>query len=233
MMAEKHVTGSELGELQLAIWKDQFGAAPRRRPVLLPQRPAAELHPPELRHRLPQDAGSDHRPQHRHPVVGVAGQRVPPAGRSGRRGDGIGRRRQRGRRAGRRRGRRFDGVVPDPARRQRRQQGPAQRQAGVGARRTGRPLPGPFRRRTQAPATPPGPVESRLILPRSRGVPSALRRDAAPIEPASTSCAAVRRAPPGDRSRSGSTDAAGRAGWACSGRGRGLSGGPRPPVRDC
>jgi Animal haem peroxidase len=27
MMAEKHVTGSELGELQLAIWKDQFGAA--------------------------------------------------------------------------------------------------------------------------------------------------------------------------------------------------------------
>jgi hypothetical protein len=27
MMAEKHVTGSELGELQLAIWRDQFGAA--------------------------------------------------------------------------------------------------------------------------------------------------------------------------------------------------------------
>ena len=27
MMAEKHVTGSELGELQLATWKDQFGAA--------------------------------------------------------------------------------------------------------------------------------------------------------------------------------------------------------------
>jgi hypothetical protein len=27
MMAEKHVSGSELGELQLAIWKDQFGAA--------------------------------------------------------------------------------------------------------------------------------------------------------------------------------------------------------------
>jgi hypothetical protein len=27
MMSEKHVTGSELGELQLAIWKDQFGAA--------------------------------------------------------------------------------------------------------------------------------------------------------------------------------------------------------------
>ena len=27
MLAEKHVTGSELGELQLAIWKDQFGAA--------------------------------------------------------------------------------------------------------------------------------------------------------------------------------------------------------------
>lgn len=27
MLAEKHVTGSELGELQMAIWKDQFGAA--------------------------------------------------------------------------------------------------------------------------------------------------------------------------------------------------------------
>ncbi|RCG31396.1 peroxidase [Sphaerisporangium album] len=27
MLAEKHVTGSELGELQLAIWRDQFGAA--------------------------------------------------------------------------------------------------------------------------------------------------------------------------------------------------------------
>src|ERR1051326_2029411 len=27
MMSEKHVTGSELGPLQLAIWKDQFGAA--------------------------------------------------------------------------------------------------------------------------------------------------------------------------------------------------------------
>ncbi|HET8640387.1 MAG TPA: peroxidase family protein [Pseudonocardiaceae bacterium] len=27
MLAEKHVTGSELGELQLAVWKDQFGAA--------------------------------------------------------------------------------------------------------------------------------------------------------------------------------------------------------------
>jgi hypothetical protein len=27
MSAEKHVTGSELGELQLAMWKDQFGAA--------------------------------------------------------------------------------------------------------------------------------------------------------------------------------------------------------------
>jgi hypothetical protein len=27
MLAEKHVTGSELGELQLATWKDQFGAA--------------------------------------------------------------------------------------------------------------------------------------------------------------------------------------------------------------
>lgn len=27
MMAEKHVSGSELGELQLASWKDQFGAA--------------------------------------------------------------------------------------------------------------------------------------------------------------------------------------------------------------
>jgi hypothetical protein len=27
MMAERHVTGSELGELQLAMWKDQFGAA--------------------------------------------------------------------------------------------------------------------------------------------------------------------------------------------------------------
>jgi len=27
MMAEKHVTGSELGELQLASWRDQFGAA--------------------------------------------------------------------------------------------------------------------------------------------------------------------------------------------------------------
>jgi hypothetical protein len=27
MMAEKHVTGSELGELQMATWKDQFGAA--------------------------------------------------------------------------------------------------------------------------------------------------------------------------------------------------------------
>src|SRR5438034_5991275 len=27
MMADKHVTGSELGDLQLAIWKDQFGAA--------------------------------------------------------------------------------------------------------------------------------------------------------------------------------------------------------------
>jgi hypothetical protein len=27
MMAEKHVTGSELGELQRAIWIDQFGAA--------------------------------------------------------------------------------------------------------------------------------------------------------------------------------------------------------------
>jgi hypothetical protein len=27
MVAERHVTGSELGELQLAIWKDQFGAA--------------------------------------------------------------------------------------------------------------------------------------------------------------------------------------------------------------
>jgi Animal haem peroxidase len=27
MMSEPHVTGSELGELQLAIWKDQFGAA--------------------------------------------------------------------------------------------------------------------------------------------------------------------------------------------------------------
>jgi heme peroxidase len=27
MMAEKHVAGSELGELQLATWKDQFGAA--------------------------------------------------------------------------------------------------------------------------------------------------------------------------------------------------------------
>jgi len=27
MMAEKHVTGSELGELQLATWRDQFGAA--------------------------------------------------------------------------------------------------------------------------------------------------------------------------------------------------------------
>jgi hypothetical protein len=27
MMAEKHVSGSELGELQLATWKDQFGAA--------------------------------------------------------------------------------------------------------------------------------------------------------------------------------------------------------------
>lgn len=27
MLAERHVTGSELGELQLAIWRDQFGAA--------------------------------------------------------------------------------------------------------------------------------------------------------------------------------------------------------------
>src|SRR5215467_4339181 len=27
MMSEKHVTGAEMGELQLAIWKDQFGAA--------------------------------------------------------------------------------------------------------------------------------------------------------------------------------------------------------------
>jgi hypothetical protein len=27
MMSEKHVSGSELGELQLAIWQDQFGAA--------------------------------------------------------------------------------------------------------------------------------------------------------------------------------------------------------------
>ena len=27
MMAEKHVAGSELGQLQLAIWQDQFGAA--------------------------------------------------------------------------------------------------------------------------------------------------------------------------------------------------------------
>ncbi|WP_165960250.1 peroxidase family protein [Actinocrispum wychmicini] len=27
MLAEKHLTGSELGELQMAIWKDQFGAA--------------------------------------------------------------------------------------------------------------------------------------------------------------------------------------------------------------
>jgi hypothetical protein len=27
MMAEKHVSGSELGELQLAMWRDQFGAA--------------------------------------------------------------------------------------------------------------------------------------------------------------------------------------------------------------
>ncbi|HEX6869779.1 MAG TPA: peroxidase family protein [Micromonosporaceae bacterium] len=27
MLAEKHVTGSELGELQLAVWQDQFGAA--------------------------------------------------------------------------------------------------------------------------------------------------------------------------------------------------------------
>jgi hypothetical protein len=27
MMAEKHIAGSELGELQLAIWRDQFGAA--------------------------------------------------------------------------------------------------------------------------------------------------------------------------------------------------------------
>ena len=38
MLSEQHVRGTEFGELQLAIWTQAVRGAPRRRPVLLPQR---------------------------------------------------------------------------------------------------------------------------------------------------------------------------------------------------
>jgi hypothetical protein len=42
--------------------------------------PVPQLHPPELRHRLPEDAGSDHRGQHGRSALLVARQRVPHPG---------------------------------------------------------------------------------------------------------------------------------------------------------
>ncbi len=61
MVSEPHASGSELGELQLAIWRKQFAAAARRGSLLLPERsPRAQHHPRPAGHRLPAHAGAGH-----------------------------------------------------------------------------------------------------------------------------------------------------------------------------
>ena len=65
MLSERHVPGTEFGELQLAIWKQPVRGAARRRPLLLPQRPGARRHRARLRHQRAPDARADHRGQHR------------------------------------------------------------------------------------------------------------------------------------------------------------------------
>ena len=64
MVSERHVAGTEFGELQLAIWTQAVRGAARRRPVLLPERPGAARDPGAVRHRLPAHAGPGHRGQH-------------------------------------------------------------------------------------------------------------------------------------------------------------------------
>ncbi len=93
MVAERHVPGTEFGELQLAIWKKQFEALRDGDRFFYRNDPGLSLIRAVPGHRLPAQPGRHHRPQHRHPPRRAGRERLPDPARGG--GDRRRRRRHR------------------------------------------------------------------------------------------------------------------------------------------